>query len=55
MLMRRGWAWRPVQAESRLLAAAIDTRIAVAVPERGVQSFKWARDHSAGIRGRDLS
>ena len=29
------------------LAAAIDTRIAVAVPERGVQSFKWGLDHSA--------
>jgi dienelactone hydrolase len=29
------------------LAAAVDTRIAAAVPERGVQSFKWALDHSA--------
>jgi dienelactone hydrolase len=29
------------------LAAAVDPRIAVAVPERGVQSFKWALDHSA--------
>lgn len=29
------------------LAAAVDPRIAAAVPERGVQSFKWALDHSA--------
>jgi dienelactone hydrolase len=29
------------------LAAAVDPRIAVSVPERGVQSFKWALDHAA--------
>jgi predicted esterase len=28
------------------LAAAVDPRITVSVPERGVQSFKWALDHS---------
>ena len=29
------------------LAAAVDPRIAVAVPERGVQGFGWALDHGA--------
>lgn len=29
------------------LAAAVDPRIAAAVPERGVQSFGWALNHSA--------
>ena len=29
------------------LTAAVDPRVAVAVPERGVQSFKWALDHIA--------
>lgn len=29
------------------LAAAVETRIAVAVSERGVQGFKWALDHGA--------